>query len=184
MRAWTVNCTRNGSVLVFMLNLLQASTTVSCPSSRYTMVYPIPMLLNSMMIHLSLSQDASRSPKRFILDKVLDPLFAVILLSLLGVLFAYAARWDHSPLHDFFSSEHWGPRFVLVICGTLISLQWSRLHNQVHIISLWSRLHNGNASAHDTIMVTKPCLPILALVPSLRRGDWMTGLDCSNDDVK
>jgi len=102
------------------------------------------------------------------LDGILDPIFAILLLSLLAVLAAYAELWDHSALHDFFSSEHWGPRFILVACGTLVSIQWSRLHNQMHIISIWSRLEKGNASAHDTIMVTKPCLPMLALIPSLR----------------
>jgi len=145
------------------------------PTSSSGFLYGIfPMSMSTS--YSTPARSFTKNNKNLTLDRILDPIFAILLLSLLGVLTTYAALWDHSSLHDFFSSEHWGPRFILVACGTLVSLQWSRLHNQIHIISIWSRLKKGNASAHDTIMVTKPCLPLLAIIPSLRRGDWMTSL--------
>jgi hypothetical protein len=68
--------------------------------------------------------------------------------------------------------DAFGPKFLVVGAGLLISLHWHSLYTSASLLSVWKRLVAGKASAKDTVLVCKAAMPLTAIAPALKRRDW------------
>ena len=65
--------------------------------------------------------------KERIQDTILNVLFAVLLLGVLGIVIAYFKDGSGSGFNRFFNSNSFGPKFLMTSLGSVISINWKRL---------------------------------------------------------
>ena len=92
-----------------------------------------------------------------------DALLVLCLLGLLGLCIGYYLDDKSDPFNDFFNSDTFGPRFVLVIAATVVDYQWKRIEREVRITEPFRRLGKRLASPRNTILSSRTGTPFSAL---------------------
>ena len=96
-----------------------------------------------------------------------DSALGLCLLGLLGVCIGYYRDGKSDPFNNFFNSDTFGPRFILVIAATVVDYQWKRIEREVRIMEPFRRLGRRRASPRRTILPSRNGTPISALFPAL-----------------
>lgn len=106
---------------------------------------------------------------RSILEALLHALFLAIHLVLLGIFLFY--RLSHNPTL-FINKTHFGPRFLLTITTTLLSIQWARLEREVRIMTPYRRLSKPNAKSQHLIDMSLHGVPLTTFFYALWYGNF------------
>lgn len=94
---------------------------------RYGLVPVIPNVKSFVRDGPRSVYNLPKSSKRKALDTILDVVFGLVLLALLGVVAGYYKDGKADSFNNFFNSATFGPRFILTGSGTIIAINWKRL---------------------------------------------------------
>ena len=92
-----------------------------------------------------------------------DGTLGICLLALLGLCLGYYLDGKSDPFNNFFNSDTFGPRFILVIIATIVDYQWKRIEREVRIMYPFRLLSKRNATAQKTILPSRSGTPFSAL---------------------
>jgi hypothetical protein len=105
---------------------------------------------------------------------------AIVLLSLglLGVVLAYAYDYRSDGFNNFFSSDTFGPRFILSSAATLLDNRWRYLEREVRIMQPYRILfrHRDVRSTTKALFASTPSTPYTSFPIALRRGHLFQAL--------
>ncbi|TID22864.1 hypothetical protein E2P81_ATG01997 [Venturia nashicola] len=103
------------------------------------------------------------SRQQAIWDAVSDWSFTVLLLATMGILIGYFKDSGDTAYNRFFNSNSFGPRFVMTIAGSIISLNFKRLERDAHTLAPYHALSHTPQAASSTILLQRRSLPYSAL---------------------
>ncbi|KAF2674646.1 hypothetical protein BT63DRAFT_435720 [Microthyrium microscopicum] len=107
------------------------------------------------------------------IDLILDILFIVCLLALLGIVVAYYKDGNlEDPFNKFFNTMSFGPRFVLTATGSLFALNWKRLERDAHTLSPFHSMAQAPADPLRTILLRKSSVPLTSIFPMLFKSHY------------
>lgn len=78
--------------------------------------------------------------------------FAILVL--LSLLTTYRADLSNNAFNVFFTSDSYGPKFIMVVLGSLTDSFWKDLEREVRIVEPYRRMSYGNARPEATILRT------------------------------
>jgi uncharacterized membrane protein YhaH (DUF805 family) len=92
-----------------------------------------------------------------------DGMLILCLLGLLGICIGYYLDGKSDPFNNYFNSDGFGPRFILVIVATIVDYQWKRIEREVRIMDPFRRLGKRMALPRKTILASRRGTPFDAL---------------------
>lgn len=92
-----------------------------------------------------------------------DSLLGLCMLGLLAVCVGYYLDGKNDPFNNYFNSDGFGPRFLLVIVATVVDYQWKRIEREVRIMDPFRRLGKRMAPPRQTILARRWGTPFDAL---------------------
>ncbi|KXT04990.1 hypothetical protein AC578_10310 [Pseudocercospora eumusae] len=102
----------------------------------------------------------------------MDFVLIIFILGTFGVVLGYYLDGNDDGFNRFFSSNTFGPRFILTGSGTLIANMWNVVEESSVVMMPFIRLSKGPASARDTITFEPSSTPIVSTWRALRCGYW------------
>jgi hypothetical protein len=94
---------------------------------------------------------------------ICDGTLGICLLALLGLCLGYYLDGQTDPFNNFFNSDTFGPRFILVIIATIVDYQWKRIEREVRIMYPFRLLSKRMATPQKTILPSRSGNPFSAL---------------------
>lgn len=84
--------------------------------------------------------------------RLADSVHLFTTFALLALLATYRANTNSDAFNNFFASNTFWPKFLLVALATSLDMQWKSLEREVRITEPYRRLHLGNARPENTIL--------------------------------
>ncbi|TKA83787.1 hypothetical protein B0A55_00052 [Friedmanniomyces simplex] len=106
---------------------------------------------------------SSRSHRFRIMDFVLP----LVVTGSFGVVLAYYLDGKHDGFNNFFSSNTFGPRFILTFAATVVASLWKTVEQSAVIVAPYTRLAHHPSSAKSTILFTPHNTPFLATITAI-----------------
>ena len=107
--------------------------------------------------------DDSPTTKSLPWRAICDGALVICLLALLGLCLGYYFDGKLDPFNNFFNSDTFGPRFILVIIATIVDYQWKRIEREVRITYPFRLLSRRMATPQKTILPSRCGNPFCAL---------------------
>ena len=109
---------------------------------------------------------------------ILNALLMFLTSGLLILIIIYYKNNDKNSFELFMDSQSFGPRFLLAIVGILIKSQWKRLERLSSVRLPFQQLLNKNhpATATNSILATRPLIPISSLFQALTKGNLLVAI--------
>ncbi len=102
---------------------------------------------------------------------LIDTIFLLSLLALLGVLVGYYMDGKDDPFNNFFNHDS-KSRFVLTCAASLIDIRWKQLEQEVRLLTPYRRLFLGSAKPESTILVSQNSTPLTSIFQALWRRNF------------
>ncbi|KAJ9602059.1 hypothetical protein H2200_013419 [Cladophialophora chaetospira] len=102
---------------------------------------------------------------------LIDTIFLLSILALLGVLVGYYMDGQDDPFNNFFNHNS-KSRFVLTCAASLIDIRWKQLEQEVRLLTPYRRLYLGSAKPESTILVSQNSTPLTSIFQALWRRNF------------
>ncbi|KAK1809714.1 hypothetical protein LTR12_015937 [Friedmanniomyces endolithicus] len=99
--------------------------------------------------------------------RLTDLVLALAVLGIFGVVLAYYFDGKHDGFNDYFSSNTFGPRFILTFAATIVASLWKTVEQSAVIVAPYTRLAHHPSSAKSTILFTPHNTPFLATLTAI-----------------
>ncbi|KAK0258987.1 hypothetical protein LTS09_006275 [Friedmanniomyces endolithicus] len=99
--------------------------------------------------------------------RLTDLVLGLAVLGIFGVVLAYYLDGKHDGFNDYFSSNTFGPRFILTFAATIVASLWKTVEQSAVIIAPYTRLAHHQSSAKSTILFTPQNTPFLATLTAI-----------------
>ncbi|KAK4890592.1 hypothetical protein LTR27_010754 [Elasticomyces elasticus] len=99
--------------------------------------------------------------------RILDFVLAFVVLGSFGVVLAYYLDGKPDGFNNFFSSNTFGPRFILTGAATIVASLWKGVEQSALIVGPYKQLAHRPSYAKSTILFTPHNTPFLATVSAL-----------------
>ncbi|KAK1823265.1 hypothetical protein LTR12_002338 [Friedmanniomyces endolithicus] len=99
--------------------------------------------------------------------RLTDLVLVLAVLSIFGVVLAYYFDGKHDGFNDYFSSNTFGPRFILTFAATIVASLWKTVEQSAVIVAPYTRLAHHPSSAKSTILFTPHNTPFLATLTAI-----------------
>ncbi|KAF7189323.1 hypothetical protein HII31_09301 [Pseudocercospora fuligena] len=106
----------------------------------------------------------------------MDFVLVIFVLGTFGVVLGYYLDGNDDGFNRFFSSNTFGPRFILTGAGTLIANMWNVVEESSVVMTPFIRLAKGPTSARGTIVFEPSNTPIVSTWRALRSGYWFAAV--------
>ncbi|KAK4499456.1 hypothetical protein PRZ48_009971 [Zasmidium cellare] len=100
----------------------------------------------------------------------LDLILLIITLGTFGVVLAYYLDGKPDGFNNFFSSNTFGPRFIITLAGTLIATSWHSIEQSSVVMAPFIALAHSPSPAKRTLCFTPSNTPLLSTWTTLRNG--------------
>lgn len=105
-----------------------------------------------------------------------DAILLILILGTFGVVLAYYLDGNSDGFNSFFSSNTFGPRFILTFAGTVIATSWRSVEQSSVVMAPYVLLSRRPSSAKSTICFTPSNTPLLSTWTTLRSGYWLAAI--------
>ncbi|KIY03885.1 uncharacterized protein Z520_00576 [Fonsecaea multimorphosa CBS 102226] len=102
---------------------------------------------------------------------LIDTLFLLCILALLGVLVGYYMDGQDDPFNNYFNHNPTSS-FVLTAAASLLDIRWKQLEREVRLMTPYRRLFRGSAKPESTILVSQNSTPLTSIFQALWRGNF------------
>ncbi|KAK5725073.1 hypothetical protein LTR17_013272 [Elasticomyces elasticus] len=99
--------------------------------------------------------------------RILDFVLALVVLGSFGVVLVYYLDGKPDGFNNFFSSNTFGPRFILTGAATIVASLWKGVEQSALIVGPYKQLAHRPSYAKSTILFTPHNTPFLATVSAL-----------------
>ncbi|KAK5698206.1 hypothetical protein LTR97_007167 [Elasticomyces elasticus] len=99
--------------------------------------------------------------------RILDFVLAFVVLGSFGVVLAYYLDGKPDGFNNFFSSNTFGPRFILTGAATIVASLWKGVEQSALIVGPYKQLAHRPSYAKSTILFTPHNTPFLATISAL-----------------
>ncbi|KAK3066457.1 hypothetical protein LTR53_017191, partial [Teratosphaeriaceae sp. CCFEE 6253] len=108
--------------------------------------------------------------------RITDFVLLVVVLGVLGVVFAYYFDGKPDGFNNYFSSNTFGPRFIFTGSATILASLWKTVEQSAVITAPYTRLARHPSPAKSTIPFTPHNTPVFATLGALRHGYYLVAL--------
>ncbi|TKA38548.1 hypothetical protein B0A54_09483 [Friedmanniomyces endolithicus] len=99
--------------------------------------------------------------------RLTDLVLVLAVLGIFGVVLAYYFDGKHDGFNDYFSSNTFGPRFILTFAATIVASLWKTVEQSAVIVAPYTRLAHHPSSAKSTILFTPHNTTVLATLTAI-----------------
>ncbi|KAK5202616.1 hypothetical protein LTR96_011226 [Exophiala xenobiotica] len=75
----------------------------------------------------------------------------ILSLTILGLVLAYALDYNHDSFNNFFSSDTFGPRFLLSSLATILDNRFRNVEREVRVLHPWRTMLSASTSSHSRL---------------------------------
>ncbi|OAP62957.1 hypothetical protein AYL99_02184 [Fonsecaea erecta] len=122
--------------------------------------------------HPRASGSNAKHPRSTLLKPFLiDTLFLLCILALLGVLVGYYMDGKKDPFNNYFNHNRTS-QLVLTAAASLLDIRWKQLEREVRLLTPYRRLFRGSAKPESTILVSQNSTPLTSIFQALGRRNF------------
>ncbi|OAG44838.1 hypothetical protein AYO21_00800 [Fonsecaea monophora] len=101
---------------------------------------------------------------------LVDTIFLLCILALLGVLVGYYMDGHDDPFNNYFNHNPTS-QLVLTAAASLLDIRWKQLEREVRLLTPYRRLFQGSSKPEATILVSQNSTPLTSIFQALWRGN-------------
>ncbi|OQV10902.1 hypothetical protein CLAIMM_14823 [Cladophialophora immunda] len=147
--------------------VVRAPAQAAKPAVNYTKQPKYSALAHSHTGGGNMHNSRSTLSNRFLIDT----LFLLSILALLGVLVGYYMDGQDDPFNNYFNRNP-TRQFVLTVAASLLDIRWKQLEREVRLLTPYRRLFRGSAKPDSTILVSQNSTPLTSIFQALWRGNF------------
>lgn len=106
----------------------------------------------------------------------MDMILLILVLGTFGVVLAYYLDGKSDGFNNFFSSNTFGPRFILTGAGTVIATSWRSVEQSSVVMAPYIALSQKPTSARKTICFTPSNTPLVSTWTTLKGRYWLAAV--------
>ncbi|KAI9882704.1 MAG: hypothetical protein M1823_005551 [Watsoniomyces obsoletus] len=107
---------------------------------------------------------------------VRDVLFVLLSCGILVLILYYWSVGKDSGFERFMSSQSFGPRFVMSLCGMLVHSEWKRVERELCVLEPFRALAKGESPAHASMLVPRTLSPVTTIFTALWRRHYVVSM--------